>query len=132
MAGSFYVCGHIDTWHKEGRQRGRKWIQVYKRFRHLLVKDFYRLLPQPQSDADWDAAQFCDGEREGIVFAFRYRGRLTNQRLLLESTDETTTYNVRDEASGREQAIAGSALAHEGLAVELNPIAAKLFSYKRQ
>ncbi len=131
MAGSFYVCGCIDTWPEDARERGRRWIRVYKRVRHLLVRDFYRLLPQPQSDQDWDAAQFCDSDREGIVFAFRHCGRTERKSLLLQGVDDAATYKVTDEASGAQQEIAGSTLRDEGLAVSLSPISAKLFAYSR-
>ena len=131
MAGSLYICGCIDTWPQDARRRGRYWVEVHKRIRHLLVRDFYRLLPQPQSNEDWDAAQYCDGSTEGIVFAFRYGGSDDSRGLRLHCLDADASYVVKDEATGEQQTIAGQTLQTDGLAVELAPVTAKLFSYHR-
>ena len=130
MAGSFYLCGAIDTWPERGRRRARHWVAVYKRVRHLLVRDFYRLLPQPQSDQDWDAAQFCDGDREGMLLAYRYRGRAAKQLLPLQAVDEAATYLITDEATGQRQTVGGGTLRDEGLIVTLELDSAKLFTYE--
>jgi len=129
MAGSFYLCGCVDTWSHEERQRARQWIDVYKRIRHLLVKDFYRLLPQPQSEGEWDAAQFCDGDGEGVVFAFRYGGRAAKQQLLLQDVDASKSYRFRDESNGEEFVMSGEELRDAGVRTELGPSNAKLYSY---
>jgi hypothetical protein len=111
------------------RSRGRHWIGVFKRIRHLLVKEFYRLLPPPQSEADWDAAQFCDGPETGIVFVFRRTGETAIQRLRLRAIDSDRDYRVTDEATGDGGIVTGHELATEGLRVELAVSSAKLFSY---
>ena len=129
MAGSFYLCGHIDTWSHEERLRARRWIDVYKRIRHLLVKDFYRLVPQPQSPGEWDAAQFCDGDGKGIVFAFRYGGRAAKQQLLLQGVDADKNYQFRDESNGEEFVMSGEELRNDGVRIDLGPNSAKLYSY---
>ena len=129
MAGEFMLAGHIAKWPADVRSRGRHWIGVFKRIRHLLVKDFYRLLPPPQSEADWDAAQFCDGPETGIVFVFRRTGETAVQRLRLRAIDSDRDYRVTDEATGDGDLVTGHELATEGLRVELAVSSAKLFSY---
>ena len=62
----------IVDWPAEVQGRTRYWIGVYKRVRHLLMGNDYCLLPQPQSEVDWNARQFCNGAGEGLVFVFRW------------------------------------------------------------
>ena len=88
-----------------------------------------RLLPPPQSEADWDAAQFCDGPETGIVFVFRRTGETAVQRLRLRAIDSDRDYRVTDEATGDGDIVTGHELATEGLRVELAVSSAKLFSY---
>lgn len=130
MAGAFMLAGHIARWPAAVRSRGRHWIGVFKRVRHLLVKDFYRLLPPPQSESDWDAAQFCDGPATGVVFAFRRTGATAIQRLWLRGIDGDRDYRITDEATGDGRIVAGHDLASEGLRVALAANSAKLFSYR--
>ena len=131
MAGEFMLAGRIGDWPKDVRARARHWIGVYKRIRHLLVKDFYRLLPPPQSDADWDGAQFCDAKESGIVFAIRRTGDTTNQRLRLRSLSTDRDYRITNEATGDARVLAGRELATDGLRVELTPRSGRLYSYCR-
>jgi len=130
MAGEFFLQGGIAGWPEEVKRRAKHWISVFKTIRHLLVKDYYRLLPQPQSEQDWDAGQFCDGTHEGVVFVFRCDGRLTRQSLPLRSLDPDKQYRFRDEASGAEEVFPGAELLTGGLRVELQPNSARLYYYR--
>jgi len=130
MAGEFFLQGRIADWSDEQRARARRWIAVYKNVRHLLVKDYYRLLPQPESEADWDAGQFCDGSEVGVVFVFRWAGATDSLDLPLRQIDDGREYAFRDEASGTEITHRGAELVEKGLSVALAPNSAKLLSYR--
>ena len=132
MAGFLILHGYIAHWPPEMRERARKWIGVYKDIRHLLVEDYYRLLPQPQSEADWDAGQFCRGTEEGVVFVFRWAGPAENRDLALRSLEAGRSYAVRDQATGKEEKYSGESLTAQGLPVSLPPNSAKLYSYRVQ
>ncbi|MDP7398592.1 MAG: alpha-galactosidase [Lentisphaeria bacterium] len=129
MAGSFYVCGCIDAWPAEAQQRASRWVALYKRIRHLLVKDFYRLMPQPQSDEEWDAAQFCDGPRQGMVFVFRLQAAAEQQVVVPRGIDPGATYCIRDEGAQETFTMSGEQLGRDGLTVTLAPRSAKLYTY---
>ncbi len=129
MAGAFFLQGKIAQWPQEAKDRARHWIAVYKRVRHLLMQDYYRPLPQPQSEADWNAMQFTGSGGEGILFAFRWAGSTTTQCIPLRAIDRDASYRVTDEAGGEAETVSGDQLA-SGLPITLAPDSAKLFSYR--
>ena len=122
----------IADWPADKRQRARHWVGVYKRHRHLLGREYYRLLPQPESEADWNAFQFCDGPEEGLVFVFRVAGETDTQRLTLRGLDGAKSYRFTDEGAGTTTRHAGGDLAQHGLTASLAPNDAKLFSYRAE
>jgi len=130
MAGKLVLHGALADWPDDVKERARHWVSVYKDIRHLLVKNYYRLLPQPQSDADWDAAQFYDGSREGVVYVFRHHGHVDQQRFKLRALDANRTYRVRDEGTGQQQTVSGKLLTTNGLEVALQLNSAKLYTYR--
>jgi alpha-galactosidase len=130
MAGEFFFQGRLSDWPEEKRERARHWADVYKRQRHLLGQEYYRLLPQPESEADWNAFQFCDGSAEGLVFAFRVAGETDTQRLRLRRLDGAKSYTFTDEGVGTTTEHAGNDLIERGLAVFLAPNDARLYSYR--
>ena len=130
MTGQLLLHGGLANWPPEAARRAKHWVGVYKRIRPLLVKDFYRLLTVPNSEADWDAAQFCEGSREGVVFVFRYLGRRPRQSIFLQSMDGGRRYRVRDEGTGESRTVSGNELMHAGLSVPLAPNSARLYSYR--
>jgi len=130
MAGGFLLYGRIAEWPAAVRERARHWIKVFKKIRHLLVQDYYRLLPAPQTDSDWDAGQFCDGTAEGVVFVFRYSGVANYRDLSLRSLDPQARYKFRNEGNGAERLFSGEQLLSEGFRVELAPNEAEMWSYK--
>jgi len=131
MAGEFFIYGRIAEWPAAVRERARHWIKVFKNIRHLLVQDYYRLLPAPQSDSDWDAGQFYGGTAEGVVFVFRYSGAVDYRDLFLRSLDPQARYRFRNEGNGAERLLAGEQLLNEGFRVELAPNEAEMWSYGR-
>ena len=130
MAGEFIFHGNLADWPPEIHQRAKHWIGVFKKIRHLLVKDYYRLLPQPQSEADWDAAQFCNGPKEGVIFVFRFMGNTDSQLLFLRSLYPDKEYRIGDEADGQEKVISGKDLRTKGLNVAIETNSAKLYYYR--
>ncbi len=129
MCGQLLLHGALADWPQEVSRRARHWVGVYKRIRPLLVKDYYRLLPPPQSDAAWDAAQFCDGSERGVVFMFRYAGLQNLNSIVLRSLDADRRYLFEDEGSGERRMLTGEEVLTEGLKVRLAPNSARLFSY---
>ena len=107
----------------------KHWIGVYKRFRHLLMKDYYHLTAQPQDEADWDAGQFCDGTKEGIVLVFRFYGTTEREEIRMRSLDPESQYRVTNEKSGEAEEFSGEDLMSRGLQVELEANDARFFSY---
>ncbi len=132
MMGMIFFHGRVAEWTPEMKRRGKRWVQIYKRIRHLMLKDYYRLTSQPQSHADWNAMQFCDGPREGLVFAFRWAGATDAQNLMLQELDTGRTYRFRDEATAQETTFAGKDLIRTGLPVSLTADSAKLYYYKAE
>ncbi len=130
MTGELFLQSVIAAWPPEVKKRAKQWIGVFKRIRHLLVRDYYRLLPQPQSEEEWDAAQFCDGSGEGVIFVFRMTGSRSWQIVFPRALDRDMTYRFTNEADGAEEVIAAGRLLNEGLRVELEPDSAKLYSYR--
>ena len=130
MPGRIILGGAVAALPAGVAERARHWVKRYKAIRHLLVKDYYRLLAQPQSDADWDAGQFCDGSRAGVVFVFRDSGYIPRQLLYLRSVDAQKKYRFKDEANGAEQVISGEQLLAGGFCVDLPPNSARLYSYR--
>lgn len=132
MAGQLLLHGRLADWPAHVQQRAKHWITVYKKIRHLLVLDYYRLLAPPQSDEDWDAGQFCDGSDQGVVFVFRVRGRAQRQVLFLRRIDKNKTYQMCNESTGALQRIPGTQLDSQGFPVRLEPDSAALYSYQIQ
>jgi len=132
MAGQFSLHGRIADLASDQAARARHWIGVYKeKIRPLLAEDYYRLLPQPQSEADWDAGQFCEGTEQGVIFVFRYEGVTDRQNLRLRSLQPDAAYTLRDEKSGAEETYSGHDLLEPGLPVSLLPNSAKVYSYAK-
>ena len=131
LAGGLFFQGRLAEWPRETTERAKHWVTVYKNIRHLLVREYYRLLPQPQSVEDWDACQFCDGAECGIVFVFRWAGNRDRQTLLLRAIDAAATYLFANLSDGRETTVAGKQLVGNGFEVDLSRSSAKLFSYRR-
>ena len=82
------------------------------------------------ADSDWDAGQFCNGTEEGVIFVFRWAGATDRLDLYPRQIDDGSVYELRDEASGKEDTYTGAELVELGLTVELAPGSAKLLSYR--
>ncbi len=129
MAGMLFISARMDEIEAVPLANLKHWIGVYKRFRHLLMKDYHHLTPQPQDEADWDAGQFRDGTKEGIVLVFRYYGTTDRLEIRMRSLDSGSTYRVTNEKSGEADEYSGKDLMAKGLPVELDANDARYFSY---
>ena len=123
MAGSVTLNGHIANWSGRRTKRVRKYLDGYRTFRHLLMRDFHRLTPYPRSDADWDVVQFLDPEtREAVVLAYRVRGDETTRKVTPKRLDPGCTYAVIDPFSTRKpRVVTGGRLLEKGLRLTLQP-----------
>ncbi len=127
MMGGLGFNGRLTDWSPARVERTQYWIKVFKEIRHLLVKDFYQLAPQPSSLEDWDVLQFTDGE-QGLVFAFRVEGSRHRGCFGLQAIDADRRYQLHDRGTGRRTVVDGHQLV-EGFEIQLVPNSAKLWSY---
>lgn len=111
--------------------RCRHWVEQYKKYRYLLVQDFYQLSPIPRTLHDWDVVQFSsyDGS-EGLVAAYRVEGD-TSWHGSLCAVDSGTMYEITDLASGKVKKINGAILQTRGLRFALPPHSASLVKWRK-
>lgn len=128
MLGKLAFDGDIGSWSPSLTARMGSWVAVFKNIRHLLVQDFYQLLPQPQTAEDWDAVQFVSypGD-EAIAFAFSgCQGG--DQILRLRGLHRDRQYVVTPMPGGASAVLSGGALMDRGLPVALEQDQAALWS----
>ena len=123
MAGAMSFSGHIADWSKPHARRIRKYVDGFKTFRHLLMKDFHALTPYPRSVEDWDVVEFVDADsREAVVLAYRVRGEINARTVLPRGLDAARTYKIVDPFSARKpREMTGQALMTKGLRLTLRP-----------
>lgn len=121
MLGKLAFDGDIASCPAARAARMAEWACVFKAVRHLLVRDFYQLLPQPQAADDWDAVQFVAyAGDEALVFAFAGSGG--GARVLrLRGLRRDAAYAVVRLPAGPAAAMTGGALLEDGLPVALGP-----------
>ncbi len=96
MSGSMSLSGHIANWSTEHTAQVERYLDGYRSFRHLLMKDFYALTPYPRSEADWDVAEFVNPENhEAVILAYRVRGQTRTQKFFPRRLDPLTTYQIK-------------------------------------
>ena len=119
MLGKLAFDGDIGRWSSSLTARMGSWVVAFKAIRHLLVQDFYQLLPQPQTAEDWDAVQFVSySGDEAIVFAFAgCQGG--NKGLRLHGLRRDRTYVVTQMLDGESATISGDSLMNGGISVAL-------------
>ena len=75
MLGKLAFDGDVASWSGRLTRRMARWVEEFKAVRHLLVQDFYQLLPMPTTVEDWDAVQFAGyGGDEAALFVFAGEG----------------------------------------------------------
>ena len=121
MLGKLSFDGDIASWSAEFSARAARWVAEFKAIRHLLVQDFYQLLPMPTTADEWDAVQFVTyngNDAVLFVFAGQSGGR---QTVRLRGLDPEVSYNVSRLLDGPANRQLGSDLMAAGLSIELSP-----------
>ena len=94
-------------------------MDKFKDIRHLLVQDFYQLLPIPTTIDDWDAVQFVSYSRDEsvlFVFAGQKGGQMTIYPLGLHGEGR---YQITRQLAGIPRTSSGSEVMAVGLTVQL-------------
>ena len=119
MLGKLAFDGCIANWSPALTSRMASWVAIFKAIRHLLVQDFYQLLPQPQTAEDWDAVQFVSySGDESVVFAFA-GNRDDDMVLRLRGLQKGRSYSVTRMPDGVRATVPGENLMNTGLPVAL-------------
>ncbi len=123
MAGSITLCGHIAKWSRRQTRLVRKYLDGYRSFRHLLMKDFYALTPYPRSADDWDVVEFLDPTTgEAVIMAYRMRGDERIRTVTPKRLNPAKTYEVVDPFStAKPRQMSGRTLMERGLRFVLAP-----------
>jgi len=119
MLGKLAFDGDIASWSDKLTSRVALWVEDFKDVRHLLVQNFYQLLPVPAVIEDWDAVQFAsyDGEESALfVFAGAKGGR---RQILLQGLKHDGQFNIERRLTGPSRNVAGWELLADGFSVEL-------------
>jgi alpha-galactosidase len=123
MGGSVTLNGHIANWTRKQTALVKRYIDGFKVYRHLLMKDFHPLTRYPRDETDWDVVQFVDqGTGEAVVLAYRVRGQEKSRRVFPRSLSPDATYRIVDPFSSRKPRTAsGAEIMAKGLRLSLAP-----------
>ena len=129
MAGSLSLSGQISSWSQAKMALVKRYLDGYRTFRHLLMRDFYALAPYPRTDQDWDVAQFVDPNTgEAVVLAYRYRGTLDEQVFPIGHLKTEGRYQVLDPFGDRQiETVPGTVLLSRGLSIVLGADSAAVY-----
>jgi len=121
MLGKLGFDGRITEWSPELTARMARWVGEFKAIRHLLVQDFYQLLPMPTGIEDWDALEFAGyGGDEAALFVFAGSGG-GRRKVPLKGLRDDQEYLVSRRPGGARRRVAGATLQAKGLALTLDP-----------
>jgi hypothetical protein len=123
MAGAISLSGHVANWSAQQMEKVRRHLEAYRTYRHLLMKDFYRLTPYPRTPDDWDVVQFIDRQTtEAIILAYRFEGTDDSCLVKPQRLNLDTTYEIVDPFGGEKMGpLAGKKIIKEGLSLILEP-----------
>lgn len=123
MAGAVTLNGHIAAWTRKQMRLVKRYIDGFKTYRHLLMRDFYRLTPPPQGEGDWDVVQFSDPQTtEAAVLAYRVRGDRAAMKVAPRELTPGMAYEITDPFSSRAaRRASGADLMGRGLRLSLKP-----------
>jgi alpha-galactosidase len=130
MLGKLAFDGDIASWSAKLTRRMARWSAEFKALRHLMVQDFYQLLPMPTTIDDWDALQFAarDGSEAALfVFAGAEGAAAVKPRGLTPGA----VYEVSQRPAGRSVRRAAEPLTRKGLTVKLGRLQSGLWTLKR-
>jgi alpha-galactosidase len=128
MLGKLSFDGDIASWSPDWTRRVRRWTDVFKSIRHLLVQDFHQLTPAPAAADDWDVMSFNAYDGSGAaLFAFSGRSAGT-RRVQLRGLAPENCYRIESMNDATTvAAMSGAALMQEGLPITLGANCAKLW-----
>ncbi|MBD3242573.1 MAG: hypothetical protein GF331_18430 [Chitinivibrionales bacterium] len=131
MLGKLAFDGRVADLTDEQTACMARWVRQFKAIRHLLVQDFYQLLPQPATVEDWDAVQFVsyDGD-EAVLFVFAGNTAAT-RTLSLKGLTADSSYAVTLVPDGQTRVVSGAELMSQGVTVALEPFEGALLSATR-
>lgn len=131
MIGALGFNGDIACLSGKQLENIKYWINEYKQIRHLVVQQFYQVLPTPASIEDWDALQFTNRDStESALFV--YAGNKSGKRsIVLKGLGANETYKVENRVDISECTIEGSKLIQEGLTIELDAFGCGLWRINR-
>jgi alpha-galactosidase len=98
----------------------RRNIALYKRYRHLLQYDCYRLPPSGAAEGKYEAIQFVSPSgQEALVMVFRGESPEDTVRVPLHGLRSNGTYDVTFANSGSVTRVQGNDMSSKGIAVSL-------------
>ena len=131
MLGKLGFDGDVASWSPAVTGMGRRWADVFKSIRHLMVQDFYQLAPDPACADDRDILQFVDYEgTEAVVFAFAGRVPVSG-RVSMRALEADAKYRAARLNGDAVEEATGYQLMKAGLALEVDADAAVLWHVKR-
>ena len=121
MAGAISLSGWISHWSEKQKKFVKRYLDAFKTYRHLLMKDFHRLTPYPRTPDDWDVVEFLDpATGEAVVLGYRVEGPDTTRVVKPVRLDAEKTYRVVDPFTGaKEISVSGADLMAKGMSYEL-------------
>lgn len=131
MLGKLAFDGDIASWSATWTARARRWVEVFKCIRHLLVQDFYQLLPMPATIDDADALEFVsyDGG-EAVLFVFAGQTAV-KQRLFLRGLKQEKRYVFRKLPDSALTWGSGAELMKSGIAMDIRSNEGQMWHFKR-
>jgi hypothetical protein len=120
MCGAVQFTGDIASWSPELTGRVAELVRVYEEFRHLLVRDFYPLTPQPARPEEPEAVEFIslDGA-DAVILGFSGVEPIDEITVLPRALTPGAVYVVRDPLVGGEIRRRADALLSDGLRLPL-------------
>ena len=94
------------------RELATRWVEQFKRLRHLVVGDFYPLTPHSTGPEDWIACQFHrEDAGEGMVILFRReQSESASVEIAFQGVQADQTYEVSVEDRGERKRLSGADL----------------------
>ncbi len=119
MLGKIAFDGDIASWSPTLTARMAGWLREFKAIRHLLVQDFYQILPIPTTADDLDILQFVSRSGdESVVFGFAgCHGATSKPRL--RGLNPDIIYAVSRMRDGAVTTHAGAELMEGSLVIEM-------------
>lgn len=131
MLGKMAVDGYISLLPKSVIEDLSKRISDFKSIRHLVVQNFFQLLPQPQTIEDWDAVQFLSySADEGLLYVFSGSTR-GEKHIKFKGLVSKTNYELTEMVTGTVFTSSGRLLMEEGQNVRLEEYKGEMWYFRK-